>query len=127
MANPLKGEARVEVDNVVYTITFDVETVISIEHELKRGWFKIINELKEEETFTFDMLRTLMWCALIPKHPNITRPEASRIIQGLGGPAPALRKLLEAFEASFPEAPAEQQTNPMTPSQTAPLLTGSVS
>jgi hypothetical protein len=118
MANPLKGESRLEIGNVIYTLVFSIGTIISIEEKLGKGFPRIISEMTDPERMSFTALRAMLWAALREKHKEITLEDAGDMIIGCGGYGVALGKVLDAFRAAFPSSD-ETDENPQEPSQAA--------
>lgn len=117
MANPYKGEARLEVDNVIYTLVFNVGTIVEIEEKLGKGFPRIVAEMTDPERTSFTVLRIMLWSALRAKHKEIDLERAGEMIIGAGGYAVALEKVLEAFTGAFSKP--ESDARPQQPSQTA--------
>lgn len=116
MANPHKGEARLEVGNVVYTLVFTVNTICTIEEKLGRGFLKIASELQDLENISYTVVRAMLWAALREKHKEISLEAAGYMIIDGGGLGPVLEKVMEAFTAAFPTPEASDARPPM-PSQ----------
>lgn len=125
MANTHKGEARLEVGNVVYTLVFSVNTICLIEEKLGRGFVRIGLDLQDQDKISYTVVRAMLWGALREKHKEISLEQAGDMIVDGGGFGPVLEKILEAFSAAFPAPEPEDVARPLVPSQIAGTGSGS--
>lgn len=124
MANPHKGEVTFTVDDKIYTLRLSVDALVRTERAageldgVKRvGFPKIARMLADPETLSLDLARTVFWCALRERHPDLTVERAGDLMMAIGGIAGAIEKLNECFAATFPDPKPGDEANPPKPGQ----------
>jgi hypothetical protein len=118
MANPLRGEARVEIGGKDYTLRLTNNVRCEIEKMLGDGIPAVLARWAEGK-WTDTEMRALFWGALKTRHQRVTLQEVGDLIDEAGAVA-VIGAISEAFIASQPQATAGPNGNPPQGSGTGP-------
>lgn len=120
MGNPLKGEAVLKAGDESITLSYSVEALYRLEKamEMKIGAIKKL--LGDEDSFSMEVLRTLLWAGLIDsKGIEFSLDDVGPILMKIR-PQEALEGVTSAFIGAFSSpdeiAPGKTQS-PRAPSQ----------
>jgi len=110
MANPLRGEAVIEVEGERMTLLLDFNTFCEIEAETGLGINQLGPALNDNPTFA--LLRTVFWACLQEHHPSTTEKETGRILSAIGieETSEALTRLFIAVMPKADENPPKAPT-----------------
>lgn len=112
-ANQVKGEFPLTVGADIYTLKLDVNQLCVIEGMVSLKSTEIANRLG---TGDLRLLRTVLWVAMQPHHPNVSVEDAGDVIMDLS-PLVTQSKLIEAIANAFPPLP-KTPPRPRKPART---------
>ena len=95
MVAPVKGEVSLSYGDETYTMRLDFNALAEFEGEVGG---RALDLLQEPDKLTITQVRALFWAGLRQCHPEITLPEAGRILTANQS------SLGEALAATFPDA-----------------------
>lgn len=102
MANPVRGEARLNVEGRAYVLAFTINAMCEAEYILGKPTDQILAALVNSAPL--NVVRALLWAGLRKHHPEVDLAGAGDLIEALGGAGPALEVIGEAMNAAFPQA-----------------------
>lgn len=103
-ANPVKGEFNLTVGDNCYTLKLTTNELCIAEGILDKKTGDFAPRLGDGD---FRQLRTVLWCALQPHHPDMGIDDAGDIITEIG-PNRAASELIKGISAAFPPAPTDK-------------------
>jgi hypothetical protein len=101
MANRERGEVALRSGGKVYTLRLDFNALCDLEDTIGRP----IHDLDFGKP-SMRLTRTVVAVALRANHPEIDERGAGDIVQGAGVPV-AVKAMVEALNAAFPDVPAD--------------------
>ncbi len=109
MANPHKGEAKIDVAGRSYTLVFDINAMCEVEYILDMDADRILRTLVKSPSL--HLIRALLWGGLRRHHADVDLYAAGDLVEQMGGAGPALDGIGRALQASFPDAKEGEDTD----------------
>jgi hypothetical protein len=115
MANPHKGEYRVNIEGKDYVLRFSADTVCDIEEQLKLTIEELSQCMQDTKRLKMTLVRDLFVLGLSDKHPDLDEQARRLLFRGLG-PVDAVSHVARAFALAFGvEGKPEDGQNPPLP------------
>lgn len=103
MANAVRGEVSFEAAGTTYRMKISTNALCEIEDALGESIDEVGRKIAENKSAKIRVLRTLVWGALLDRHPNLTPKDAGRLIDEIGMEK-ASELIAKCFELMQPEA-----------------------
>lgn len=105
MANKLRGEVPLEADGKVWIVRYSINALCELETATGCGATEFIGRMQDQTKVRMTDLRTLVWCGLRDKQPDVTQEKAGEIASA-AGLEPTMAAIQEAIAAAFPQGEA---------------------
>ena len=109
MADP-RGAVTLAHGDETYTMRFSINALCAFEEHVGKSLMQVFSEGEKAE-LSVTMIRSLVWAGLTEDKPDLTLKEAGEIIQNVGL-EPMTEAMMEAVQASFPDAGGDRAGNP---------------
>ena len=109
MANKIRGEVSFESPSgESFTLKYDVNALCELEDMLDMGIPEFAAVFKESGKIRLKHVRAAFWAGLRHHRPEVSLSQAGNLMMAIGGMAPALNLVGEAFSRTFPESDGEK-------------------
>lgn len=106
-ANPVKGEASIDVAGRTYVLAFNINAMCEVEYVLNLSTDQILRALTISPPL--HIVRALLWGGLREHHAETDLIGAGKLIEDMGGPGLALDGIGRALISAFPEAKGDTE------------------
>ncbi len=103
MTNAIKGGVPFHADGTPYTLIYSTNALCVLESTMGRSVSMALDLLADPAKARVSDVRTLFWAGLQDQHPDLSQPDAGRIMDALGI-MPTLDLMMRAVALAFPPA-----------------------